>query len=166
MTAGDLRQQILSNALVLYPNIVDQHKQTYPNVPIRPEDVFNICVFHVPAADGTGGIHWHATLTYAPGIADVTRSNLLTGKSALAVEWALYYLFDIVSHLLSNRLEALLQFRENSQMMIDGECQGAIVHFDTIERAVTYAVNARGVARESEAERASAAQPVKPETEE
>jgi hypothetical protein len=168
MTAGDLRQQIMSNALVLYPNIVDQHKQTYPNVPIRPEDIFDICIFRFLAADGTGGTHWHATLAYAPGIAGITRENLLIGRPALAVEWALYYLLDIVSDLLSNRQAALLPFRGNSQVIADGECMGAIVRYDTFDEAVTYAVHAREIARRSEgpeAEREDAAQPTKMEPE-
>jgi hypothetical protein len=165
MTVGDLRQQIMSNALVLYPNIVEKHEQKFPDAQIRAEDIFDICVVNFDRRVPTGGVarHWYAKLTYAPGIVDVTREILITGTVALAVEWALYNLFDMVTYLLSNRQRALFTFLEGLHEMYGDECEGATVQYDMIEKAVTYAEKAREKARKSDAEGGDVAPPTEME---
>jgi hypothetical protein len=167
LTAGDLRQQTLSNALVLYPNIVDQHARTYPIVPVRAEDIFDICVVSIDRQIPHGPVarYWSAKLTYAPGIAGVTRAFLVAGKESLAMECALYELFETVTFLLSDGQNALIPRRHGSLQITIGECQGSIVHDNTIQDALTFAENAKKAQRESDAGRASAAQSVKPKEE-
>jgi hypothetical protein len=169
MTAGDLRQQTLSNALVLYPNVVDQHARTYPNVPVRAEDIFDICVSSIDRQIPNGPVarYWTAKLTHAPGTAGVNRAGrafLIAGRESPAVDWALCELFDAVTFLLSDGHDVLLPSREGSRLITRGEFQGTIVHYNTIEDALAFAKKAKKAEDESDAERASAAQPAKTES--
>ncbi|KAM0704400.1 hypothetical protein Q7P35_008634 [Cladosporium inversicolor] len=65
-TASDTREQIIANSLVVYPNVVQEHNNKFPNIPVRAADIFDVCVVDVTKHyGGPGNPKYIAKLTHA-----------------------------------------------------------------------------------------------------
>jgi hypothetical protein len=101
----DLRQQFLSNALVIFPHIVDKHTKKYPNTPVRAEDIFDVCIVLGDCNRVIFG-PYHAQLRHADGEVPAIRKLLIGTSSFRTAEEALRVLLESTAALL--RVESTL----------------------------------------------------------
>ena len=151
MTAGDVRRQIVSNALIMFPNIVDKWVQKYPNTPVQAEKIFDVYVVSVidQLPDGSYMSYWCAELTHADFERPAARMFLMSGRLSVTVELALQALFDHASDLLMNIHRVVLPAREGSKRVTTGPNAGSVTHSDTVEQALKFAYKTSGgVAKE------------------
>lgn len=146
MTAGDVRRQIVSNALIMFPNIVDKRVQKYPNTPVQAEKIFDVYVVSVidQLPNGSYMSYWCAQLTHADFELPAAQMFLMSGKLSVTVELALQALFDHASNLLLNIHRVVLPPREGSQRVTAGPNAGSITHSDTVAQALEFAYKTSG----------------------
>jgi hypothetical protein len=95
----DLRQQILSNALAIFPHIVDKHTKKYPNTPVRAEDIFDVCIILGDCDRAIFG-PYYAQLRHADGEIPAIRKLLIGTSSFATAEEALRVLLESTAALL------------------------------------------------------------------
>jgi hypothetical protein len=94
-TASDTRQQIIANALIMYPNIVQQHVNRFPNIPVRAVDIFDIHVIDVTRQlDSNNDRKYNARLTHAHEKYPAARMLFMGGSRAATIEDALHNLLE------------------------------------------------------------------------
>jgi len=131
LIARDTRQLILSNALVKYPNIVQQHIEKFPNIPMGAADIFDIYI--IASTEIIGGHYWQmftARLTHAHEKYPAARIMLLSGTRADTVERALHGLLEHSAEELGSFLEKV-PLREGCVEETTGPGAGRIRHLDS-----------------------------------
>lgn len=96
MTSGDIRQQIIANALLIYPKAVQQHHHNFPSIPVRAADIFEVCIADVTRKYGTpiGDRKYIAQLTRAHESIRTARVLLLRGAVMPTMDGALHDLLE------------------------------------------------------------------------
>jgi hypothetical protein len=131
LPASDSRQLITSNALMLYPNIVQEHVNKFPNTPVRATDIFDIYVMDVTDPHGSGrGRTYTARLTHAHEKYPAARMLLMSGVRAATVEGALHDLVEQSARGLGRSLEDVPS-RKGCDLETTGRYAGWIVHTES-----------------------------------
>lgn len=88
--ASDTREQIIANSLVVYPNVVQEHINKFPTIPVRAADIFDVCVVDVTKQYGSpGNSKYIAKLTHAHEKHPAARMFLMSGNATDTVYGAL-----------------------------------------------------------------------------
>lgn len=110
MMSGDTRQQIIANALLIYPEAVQSHHRNFPSIPVRAADIFEVCVADVTRKYGTpnGERKYIAQLTRAHEAIRAARVLLLRGGVMPTMDGALHDLLEKCAGAVGFRLHGLL----------------------------------------------------------
>lgn len=148
-TASDTRRQIIANALVLFPHIVQDHNTSFPNIPIRAEEIFDVCIADVTEQYGSEDAPMYtAKLTHAHKAYPAARMLILSSRAVSTMELALHDLLDRSAHALGVSLDALLPVREGCAEETDGPLAGWALHEETATMGSAYAKEVRQMAEE------------------
>jgi len=129
LTAGDTRQQIIANALVQYPNIVEDHIKSFPGSPVRATDIFDVCVANVTKQYGSEDARkFIARLSYAHKKCPAARMLIASGWVMPTMELALPNLLEQSAKQLGDALDILLPLREGCVEAADERHPGWGVH--------------------------------------
>jgi hypothetical protein len=141
---ADLRQQIISNALVIFPHIVDKHTKKYPNTPVHAEDIFDTCIilgsWEHPNRALPGP--YFAQLRYADGKAPAIRKLLLRTAACDTAEEALRNLFESTAAQLGFHNDLLIS-RRDGLVLVPDVCSNSPTecHTDNIYEAKVFVEN-------------------------
>lgn len=91
MSVTEIRGLILANALVAFPHIVHQNNQTFPSIPPRAQDIFEISI---SLSHEYGEPDYVAILTHRHGLAPALHVLLLDSAPKPTPERALLALLD------------------------------------------------------------------------
>ena len=145
-STNDTRQQIIANALVGYPNIIQQHTTKYPNIPVRATDIFDICVANVTKHDDNFYISnpmYIAKLTHAHEKFPAARTFLLSGSAMGTMQAALQSLLEHSAIRLGVSLDTYLPVREGCAEATTGPNAGWALHEDTTNEGLAFAREVR-----------------------
>ena len=145
-TASDTRRQIIANALVEYPSIVQDHITNFDNMPVRAEDIFDVCVANVTGQYGSATRKYIAKLTHAHKGYPAARMLILSGRAMPTMESALHDLLEQSAHGLGVSLETLLPVREGCGEVTDGAQAGWALHELTADTGRRFAKSVRELA--------------------
>lgn len=152
---NDTRQQIIANALVGYPNIVQQHITKFPNIPVRATDIFDVCVANVTEYDDDDNEYdedpdyiittptYIAKLTYAHEKFSAARILLLSGSAKTTMQMALQSLLEHSAIGLGASLDTYLPVREGCAQATTGLNAGWALHEDTAKEGIAFAEEVR-----------------------
>jgi hypothetical protein len=146
-TASDTRQQIIANSLVIYPNVVQEHINKFPNIPVRAADIFDVCVADVTKKyGGVGNLKYLAKLTHAHEKYPAARMLLMSGGAAATIDGALHSLLEHSVSGLGACIYELLHVREGCAQTHTGLDAGWSLHEDTTRKGFDYAAEVRKLA--------------------
>lgn len=146
-TASDTREQIIANALVTYPNVVQEHINKFPNTPVRAADIFDVCVGEVTKQyGGIGDPKYIATLTHAHEKYPAARMMLMSGPAGATVDGALHNLLEQCVAGLGASHDTLLPAREGCAQQNTGLEAGWALHEETTRKGLDYAEKVRKLA--------------------
>lgn len=112
-TASDTCQQIIANSLVVYPNVVQEHVNKFPNTSVRATDIFDVCVADVTKQYGRpSNPEYIANLTHAHVKHPAARMLLMSGAARATIDGALHNLLEHSVNGLGASQETLLPVRE------------------------------------------------------
>lgn len=105
MSVTDMRAQIFANALVIFPHIALSHNLTYPSIPLRAQDIFEVSIslHHKPDPD------YIARLTYRQRLAPALHVLLLGGPQRPTAHLALSSLLDTTCTMLGTEQANIIQ---------------------------------------------------------
>lgn len=142
-TASDTREQIIAKSLVVYPNVVQEHINKFPNIPVHAADVFNVCVVDVTKQyGGTGNPRCIAKLTHAHEKHPAACMFLMSGSATDTVYGALDSLLAHSIGRLGVDHDTLLPARE----VCIQQPKGWAFHVDTTGKELGLAGEARKLA--------------------
>ena len=147
-TASDTRRQIIANALVEYPHIVQNHVIKFSNIPVRAEDIFDVCVANVTDQYGCedaseDASKFIAKLTYAHKGYPAARLLLLSGRVMLSMNLALHDLLERSANGLGASLDTLLPLREGCTEDMDGPHAGYALDNESVTMGIQFAQKVR-----------------------
>lgn len=146
-TASDTREQIIANALVTYPNVVQEHVNKFPNTPVRAADIFDVCVGEVTKQyGGIGDPKYIATLTHAHEKYAAARMMLMSGPAGATIDGALHNLLEQCVAGLRASHDTLLPVREGCAQQNTGLEAGWALHEETTRKGLDYAEKVRKLA--------------------
>lgn len=146
-TASDTRQQIIANSLVIYPNVVQEHVNKFPNIPVRAADIFDVCVADVTKQyGGPGNPKYIAKLTHAHVKYPAARMLLMSGAARATIDGALHNLLEHSVSGLGVSHETLLPVCEGCAQQHTGLDAGWALHEDTTRKGLDYAAEVRQLA--------------------
>jgi hypothetical protein len=142
-TASDTREQIVANALVLYPDVVQEHINKFPNIPVRATDIFDVCVVDVTKQyGGIGDPKSIAKLTHSHEKHPAARMFLMSGGATATMNGALHSLLEHSVGRLGVSHENVLPEREGCIRQDNGWA----FHVDTTRKGHFYAEEVRKLA--------------------
>jgi hypothetical protein len=146
LTAIDTRQQIITNALIMYPNIVQQHVNRFPNIPVRAVDIFDIHVIDFTRQLGSDNDRkYTARLTHAHEKYPAARMLLMGGSRAATIEDALHNLLEQSITGLGASSDKV-PLREGCAQETTGSDAGWLVHKDSAFEGFNFAEKLRKLA--------------------
>lgn len=150
-TASDICRQITANALVLYPNIVQNHITKFSNIPVRAQDIFDVCVANVTGQYGSedaseDASKYIAKLTHAHMEYPAVRMLLLSGRAMPTTKLALHDFLERCAKPLGTSLDTLLPVREGCAEDTDGPNAGYAMHIESAIMGSQYAEEVRQMA--------------------
>ena len=149
LTASDTREQIIANSLVVYPNVVQEHINKFPNIPVRAADIFDVCVVDVTKQyGGTGHPKYIAKLTHAHEKHPAARMFLMSGSARATVYAALDSLLAHSIGRLGVDHDTLLPAREGCIEQHHDPDAGWAFHVDTTRNGLVVAGQQRKLATE------------------
>ena len=128
-TASDICRQITANALVLFPNIVQNHITKFSNIPVRAQNIFDVCVANVTDQYSSEDVSedasedaskYTAKLTHAHMEYPAARMLLLSGRAMPTMRLALHGLLERCAEPLGTSLDTLLPMRDGCAEDTDG----------------------------------------------
>lgn len=172
----DWRQQILANALILFPQIVALHCAKYPALPPRANDIFEVSVStataNTAAEDGEtvrhtfrrygldygldDRLHFHATLTHSHGDVPAARVVLISSAVELSVGAALKQLFLFTARCICEGHEELCPQPKAMPIFRPGQTGLADFDYTALTENVGCAFRLRAKAEEFDKERQAA----------
>ncbi|GAB7324658.1 hypothetical protein MBLNU13_g08536t2 [Cladosporium sp. NU13] len=146
-TVSDTRQQIITNSLVIYPNVVQEHVNKFPDIPVRAADIFDVCIADVTKQyGGPGNPKYIAKLTHIHVKHPAARMLLESGSAAATIDGALHNLLEHSVSGLGVSHETLLPVRGGCAQQHTGLDAGWALHEDTTRKGLDYAAEVRQLA--------------------
>lgn len=148
MPSYDVRQQIIANALVIFPQIVDKHVKKFSSFPVRAEDMFDVCILAVDSTDPDAHPNtnpagsFRAMLTHTDGAVFALRTLLISTQSMPTAESALDTLLEAVATVLGTNRRTFLPKPEGVFTIPNATDLEAYSHGNMIYEAVKFAKNA------------------------
>jgi len=150
-TSSDTRRQIIANALVEYPNIVQNFITTFPNSPICATNIFDVCVANVTEQYGSKDApKYIAKLSHPHKGYLAARMLILSGRAMPTMELALHDLLEQSASRLGKSLDILLPVREGCAQVTEGPQAGWALHEETAQTGLGFANDVRKMAMDDD----------------
>lgn len=109
----DIRQQIVANALVIFPTIAIEYAKKFPTIPVHAEDIFNVRVLIVDKTDPNNAPDgsFRAKLTHTNGDIVAIRKLLLTSNAMSTAGEALENLLEATARALGSNHKTPLRHK-------------------------------------------------------
>ena len=149
-TASDTRRQIIANALVEYPRTVRNHDTKFSNIPVRPEDIFDVCVADVidqyGSEDGSEDSSKYIAKLSLPHKGYPAARMLLSGRVMPTMNLALHGLLERSANGLGASLDTLFPLGENRAEAMEGPHAGYALDKESVSKGLEFAQKVRQMA--------------------